>query len=677
MKKKMPYVLAGILLMISLMCMACGSTQEATALPDDANESIQDEEDEDLQNDPNDGLGGDLNEDTVNDFSGFEGIWLGEANNDYDYMEFDGEGNWTLYLSGEVMDEGYLRYEPEWEAIYAYSNRDDSGSRIAMEEGQLYSAAYGYFNPGEGMEYLWYKDGGEFTEDDEPVSYVENGSGGSGNQNAHPDSYWSWDSDLCQRNVSEFEGVWYYDGDLSAEMYVVIDGNGDWSYYQRTPGAEAAEMDHAYSLIPRMKQVPIMRILPYMMAYPTRYSTLTAICSYGEMKALITGWSDGKEEQSMKKRQIKRFFLTVPVVLGLSLVACGASGDVAGDDWRTSGVVAGSGTITHDGQSDVLVSFIDEYGDNLSTITIGEEDQDTAEETDPAMNLEDYVGLWEYQGENRWLRIHDDSTWEFVNDQDDVIESGTLWVEENGITLHFDGSGDTLQLDLTISGDLMDLTNGGSLFPVEAIQSSVPYFTRNGLEMNAEVELGTFLLANGASSYSGEGNGYRRSDCYWEVTKKADDIHNGIRDLHFDAICYIPESAISTAANGTVVVSSELYDAYTGMWLTAGSTFNNSSRGDNYYLHTVSWRGNSYLIEFTYSTDWNFQVGDWGAVLTKSYSVYMPADYDGLVFAAQAEPDTYQESARKMQLDSISPEACVLDLDTLEPYSSLYFSLCD
>ena len=258
-----------------------------------------------------------------------------------------------------------------------------------------------------------------------------------------------------------------------------------------------------------------------------------------------------------------------------------------------------------------------------------------------------------------------------------MIESGTLWVEENGITLHFDGSGDTLQLDLTISGDLMDLTNGGSLFPVEAIQSSVPYFTRNGLEMNAEVELGTFLLANGASSYSGEGNGYRRSDCYWEVTKKADDIHNGIRDLHFDAICYIPESAISTAANGTVVVSSELYDAYTGMWLTAGSTFNNSSRGDNYYLHTVSWRGNSYLIEFTYSTDWNFQVGDWCAVLTKSYSVYMPADYDGLVFAAQAEPDTYQESARKMQLDSISPEACVLDLDTLEPYSSLYFSLCD
>ena len=52
-----------------------------------------------------------------------------------------------------------------------------------------------------------------------------------------------WDSDLCQRNVSEFEGIWYYDGNLSAETYIIIDGNGNWSYYQRAPGAEPAEMD--------------------------------------------------------------------------------------------------------------------------------------------------------------------------------------------------------------------------------------------------------------------------------------------------------------------------------------------------------------------------------------------------------------------------------------------------
>ena len=122
-----------------------------------------------------------------------------------------------------MVDEGYLRYEPEWEAIYAYSNLDDSGSLIAMEEGQLYSAAYGYFNYGDGMEYLWYEDGGS--------------------PDGTPDSYWSWDSDLCQRNVSEFKGIWYYDGNLSSETYIVIDGNGNWSYYQRVPGVEPAEMD--------------------------------------------------------------------------------------------------------------------------------------------------------------------------------------------------------------------------------------------------------------------------------------------------------------------------------------------------------------------------------------------------------------------------------------------------
>ena len=227
MKRKKPYLLAGLVLLLFLLCTACGNTEGQIA----------------PQDDPNEGLGSGLNEDTVNDFSGFEGIWLGEVNNDYDSMEFDAEGNWTLYLSGEAVDDGYLRYEPEWEAIYAYSNLDDSGSLIAMEDGQLYSAAYGYFNPGEGMEYLWYEDGGRLTEDDEPDPSGDEVPDWNGRLDGDPDSYWSWDSDLCQRNVSEFEGIWYYDGDLSAETYIVIDGNGNWSYYQRAPGAEPAEMD--------------------------------------------------------------------------------------------------------------------------------------------------------------------------------------------------------------------------------------------------------------------------------------------------------------------------------------------------------------------------------------------------------------------------------------------------
>ena len=433
----------------------------------------------------------------------------------------------------------------------------------------------------------------------------------------------------------------------------------------------------------------------------------------------------------------KGLALLAALPLCLSLAACGSSDDVAGDDWRITGVVAGSGTITHDGdsvdvlvtvsessaafyrdlpeqilfdsvsfpmnvpdaeqafnaisfedldgdgESDVLVSFIHENGDADELIWIWDPAEryvfreDLSTVTLSGGDLDEYVGLWAYQGENLWLRIHEDATWEFVNDQDDVIEYGTLWVEDTGITLHFDGSGDVLQLERTVSGDLMDMANGGSLFPVEGIQSSEPYFTRTGLAVNAAVEGGTYLLKNGVSSYSGLGDGYNTDDCYWEVTKHGDYTHDGIRELHFDAICYIPESSIPYFDQQYITVTdSELYDFYTGMWLTTATAYGSSQRGDNYYLHTVSWQGNSYLIEFTYSTDWQYNVGDWAQVFTKSYSVYLPEDYDGLIFGAQAQAGSYQECARRMQLDSIAPEGVLGELDTVDPYSGLYFDLC-
>ncbi|MFR2690697.1 MAG: hypothetical protein ACLTBV_04255 [Enterocloster bolteae] len=184
------------------------------------------------QDDPNEGLGGGVSEDTVNDFSGFEGIWLGEANNDYDSMEFDAEGNWTLYLSGEVMDDGYSAMSRSGRLSMPTATWTIPAAASTWRTASFYSAAYGYFNYGEGMEYLWH-------EDDEPDPSGDDVSDWNGRLDGNPDSYWSWDSDLCQRNVSEFKGIWYYDGDLSAETYIVIDGNGNWSYYQRAPGAEA------------------------------------------------------------------------------------------------------------------------------------------------------------------------------------------------------------------------------------------------------------------------------------------------------------------------------------------------------------------------------------------------------------------------------------------------------
>ena len=358
----------------------------------------------------------------------------------------------------------------------------------------------------------------------------------------------------------------------------------------------------------------------------------------------------------------QRFFaMLLALALCLSLAACGGSGDVAGDDWRVSGVVAGSGVITHDGESvDVLVTVSESSAAFYRDLP----EQVLFDSVLFPMNIPD--------AEQAFNAIS-------FNDIDGDGESDVLvsFIHENGDATELIWIWDPVER-YVFREDLSTVTvSGGSFFPAEGFQSSEPYFTRNGLEINAAVEMGTFLLEDGVCSYSGLGDGYSTGDCYWEITKNYDQTHDGIRELQFDAICYIPDSSIPYFDQQYMTVTdSELYDFYTGMWLTSATAYGNSQRGDNYYLHTVSWQGKSYLIEFAYSTAWQYDVGDWAQVLTKSYVVYLPEDYDGLIFAAEAQPDNYKDSAKRMQLSSIAPEADVLNIDTLDPYSSLYFSLC-
>ena len=367
----------------------------------------------------------------------------------------------------------------------------------------------------------------------------------------------------------------------------------------------------------------------------------------------------------MKNRWKHIFIPVLTMALCLSLAACGNSDNVAGDDWRTTGMVVGSGTVTHDGESvDVLVTvsassaaFYRDLPEQVlfDSVSFPMNIPD-AEQAFNAIFLEDLDG----DGES-------DVLVSFIHENGDETELVWIWDPVERYVFREDLS------TVAISGGADD----GALLPADEIQSGEPYFTQNGLAINAAVEMGTFLLKDGGCSYSGLGDGYNTGDCYWEITKNGDYTHDGIRELHFDAICYIPDSSIPYFAEQYITnTDSELYDFYTGMWLTTATAYGNSQRGDNYYLHTVSWQGNSYLIEFAYSTDWQYNVGDWAQVLTKSYVVYLPEEYDGLVFAAEAQPGSYKDSAKRMQLDSISPEAALMDIDTVDPYSSLYFSLC-
>ena len=175
--------------------------------------------------------------------------------------------------------------------------------------------------------------------------------------------------------------------------------------------------------------------------------------------------------------------------------------------------------------------------------------------------------------------------------------------------------------------------------------------------------------------YHGTSDGYAVGDVYWEVTKTRDETHDGMREIEFDAYCYVPDESVPAFTTEFIsVTSSELYDYYTGMWFTASTAYNNTERGDNHYIHTVSWNGETYEIEFFYSTSWE-KTGDWNNVLTKSYVVYLPEGYDGLVFAAEPQPDNYRDSGKRDQLDSICPEADILNCTTVDAHNCLFFRI--
>ena len=111
---------------------------------------------------------------------------------------------------------------------YAYNDADNSGCQFNRDEsGEIYMGAYGYFVPTSAPSN---EDAGG---DGEYVDYEDTGDSGG-----------YYIDDDYHVDISSFEGCWYYDGDLSADRYILIDAYGEWFYYARNEGdAEASEID--------------------------------------------------------------------------------------------------------------------------------------------------------------------------------------------------------------------------------------------------------------------------------------------------------------------------------------------------------------------------------------------------------------------------------------------------
>lgn len=412
--------------------------------------------------------------------------------------------------------------------------------------------------------------------------------------------------------------------------------------------------------------------------------------------------------------------------------------ELPGEDWRTTGMVNDRGTIVQDGVETPVcvcigsewttfyydeaeqicfdsvtypveipnaasdywsISFDDVTGDGSSDIRLEFRQEDGTETvlvwywegedcfqfqpdasygpyaSDSTQYLAAYVGLWEYVGQNFWIRIHEDGTWDILNSEETVLESGIATAGAAGVELGYEDSDDRLVLEYSPSGELLDPANGGVLQQVSAIVLRSA-FENGDLMINCDVGGGPYELVDGVCFYAEGGDGYQTAPCLWQVTKQDDNVHDGLREIAFDAVCYIPAESIPYFEQDfQTVLSSELYDYYTGMWLTASSAYDDTERGENHYLHTVSWNGTDYEIEFFYSTQWE-DTADGGRLFTKSYIVYVPEDYDGLIFAAEPQPATYDETDARLDLDRICPEASILAIDLIDPEHFLFFDLC-
>ena len=89
-----------------------------------------------------------------------------------------------------------------------------------------------------------------------------------------------------------------------------------------------------------------------------------------------------------------------------------------------------------------------------------------------------------------------------------------------------------------------------------------------------------------------------------------------------------------------------------------------------------TWTGDSGSMVVELSESGDKQGDDVGGEDYSALAGEWYQDYDGLVFAAEAQPDNYKDSAKRMQLDSIAPEAAIMDIPTLDPHGNLYFAIC-
>ena len=345
------------------------------------------------------------------------------------------------------------------------------------------------------------------------------------------------------------------------------------------------------------------------------------------------------------KHLSKCLSLVLAAALVLGLAACGK--DTTGDDWRASGVVTDYGTIARDGER-VPVCIC------LSTENAG-------------FYYDKDEQVW-FDGVEFPMALADALTAYRSTSFDDLDGDG-----QSDVTMIFDhGDGSTTELVWLWYDD-----TGFEFEPVlSSVTSGTPYFEANDLDMNARVDGGTYVLTDGVCSYHGTGDGYAVGDVYWEVTKTRDETHDGLREIEFDAYCYIPGRIRADVHDRIHLRDQQRAVRLLHRHVAHGIERLQQHRARETTTTSTPSRGTARPTRSSFSTPRAGKRPATGATYSpRATSFTCPRGMTVWSLPPSRSPTTTATRAKRDQLDSICPEADILNCATVDAHNCLFFRI--
>ncbi len=182
-------------------------------------------------------------------------------------------------------------------------------------------------------------------------------------------------------------------------------------------------------------------------------------------------------------------------------------------------------------------------------------------------------------------------------------------------------------------------------------------FEKNGIVANWDMS--QTRLENGAVYNNADGSVYESVPVYWtaEIVKD-EEFADGYRNIEIEVLAQFCEEEISEViGDGTFTFGWGIYDYYSGMRLP-----------NEYGTYALAVGDNQVPIEilnYSYKSLDSTEDSDYSRQYLLSYSIRVPSDYDGLVFAAEAMPGSYAEFQKLIKMEE------VLTPEVMEDYSAV------